>query len=512
MMEVGTDPRLPARLSIQLNRSDYLRTHSPVINSLPTETLLHIFQLTCHSWWRTPLKRNKGVEDLAWHEKFWSLMSLPYPEVLSHVCCRWRQIVLSSPALWSQIDMFNLEQSSEICLSRASALVSRAQNHHLMLKLTLRHGSDHPHSNSTSESFCSLVGPRLKSLRIDNEASDTTIFSSVVRATISHAAPGILTDLTITDRYSRSILNLGDNSDGLAGWTLPSAEHFSMSQSLLDDVLRSIRILRLTGQFLPWASPAYQGLVDLRLLCTRPSHGHRPSIRVAQLREILLACPKLRAFHFGIKINGQMPQGVSSPVPLNDLEELDVKEMNISSYGDLFPLLAPGHQPFKLVCRVNPIGEPTVYCPALLAFFQRSQVTRLYVTNRFSIDCQQGFPLEDLLAHSPTTLLTLGLERFKIVELAASRAEHTIEAQPPLQLNCLCLRKCAITMNLLRELAKKLPAQLLKLHIPQFEDATIGTEAYARGEITSIFPIVKWVYSVSRMEQWDTWVTEYINY
>ncbi|KDN43696.1 hypothetical protein RSAG8_05886, partial [Rhizoctonia solani AG-8 WAC10335] len=492
----------------QLEHIQVADNYNPPINSLPTEILLHIFNLARYLWWRVSVRRAKGAEDSTWDNGVQNLMSLPYPEVLSHVCSLWRQIVLSSPSLWSHIDIYTVGQSSQVPLSRSSAFLARAQGHELMLKCgpvesstpeSFGHNAHHPSSDWTAtDFFCSAVGPRLKSLRVDNHAPDTTLFYSIFQGSLSHARPGILADLTIADKIPQTIRNPGDNSEGLAGWTLPPPEHFGMSQPLLDDIVQSIRILRLDGHFFPWASPAYHGLVDLRLSTTRPKRGHRPFIQAAQLREILLACPKLRALDFGIKINGQNSQATLSPVPLNDLEVLNIRHLSLVLYEEFLPLLAPSGRPLKLMCQTRLKEEPTPYCPALLAFFQRSKVTRLYITNRAYIDYHRYFPLEHLLINSPTTLHTLGLERFNIIEHLPSRIEH-LKAMSPIKLDCLCLRRCTIVTGVLQDVAIKLPAQILKLQAPEFKDTP--DEAPIREEIGSMFPTVKWVHLAMRAEK-----------
>ncbi|KAG8700310.1 hypothetical protein FRC11_013042, partial [Ceratobasidium sp. 423] len=459
-------------------------TYTPAINLLPIETLMYIFQLARCLWWRTPLKKGRVDEDLVEDRDVRHPMLLPYPEALSHVCSLWRQILLSSPSLWSHIDIYTFYESSQVPLNRGSAFLARAQQHDIRIKFSFCHHAHHPSLNwAPVESFCTSVAPRLKSLQVDNFASDITLFSSTVRTTLSHATPGILTDLILSDNNARIILNPGDNSDGLAGWRLPSAEDFGMSQHLLDDIMHPIRLLWLSSRFFPWTSPAYRGLVDLRLFCTRPKRGRRPSIQASQLREILLACPELRAFHFGIKLEGQGTQETPTPVLLNDLEELNVKELSHSFYEVLLPLLSPGPKPLKLICQTYLTAGSAAYSPELVAFFQRSNVTRLYISNRIPIDRQQYLDLEHLLLNSPVTLQKLGLDRFKVAELPPSRVEH-IKALSPLQLECLCLKKCLIDPGTLQEMAMKFPAQVLKLQSPEFElgDTSDGAEARAREE------------------------------
>ncbi|KAG8729925.1 hypothetical protein FRC11_007718 [Ceratobasidium sp. 423] len=483
----------------------------PPINSLPIEVLMRIFELAHYLWWKTLFKKERADWPTVWDRSIRKRMHSGYPEVLTHVCSLWRQIILSSPALWSHIDLFTLGHSPQLSMKRNFFFVTRAQNHPLILRVRLRHGIHEPVSECAAMAdFCRSIAPRLSTLRIDNNAPSetTTLFSSIIQASLLHSTPRILTKLDIKDHNVRTISNYAGNIDGLTGWALPTAESLGISQHLLDDIVRPIKTLRLSSQFFPWTSPAYGGLVELHLLCTRPQYGHRPSIQVAQLREILLACPELRVLHINININEQDTQPALSPVPLNELEELSLRGLKRCLYDLLLPLLLPGQKPLQLTFQ-TPRDEPTIlYCSALLAFIQRTNVASLYIVNRHI--SHQHLPLDVLLIQSPTNLVNLGLERFKITRLEPSQLGHP-KTFPSMHLRHLCIRKCIINMGVFEKLAKNLPAQVLKLHEPEFDDGSDGAETQARERMSMIYRTVKWVRSTRGMELWDAWEVEYFD-
>ncbi|KAL5637709.1 hypothetical protein ACGC1H_002095 [Rhizoctonia solani] len=501
-IEVDVCHNFGLELKSRCDQSEHIPSveyHSPPINILPTEILLHIFHFARYLWWRTPMTKDKVEGNPTWDRSIQDLMSLPYPEVLSHVCSLWRQIVLSSPSLWSHIDIYTMGRLNQIPLSRSSAFLTRAQGHELSLRFIFCHNAHHSWSNlAATESFCSAVGPRLKSLQIENYAPDTTVFSSIFEASLLHARPGVLTNLAIVE----GTLRTGDDSEGLAGWMPPSLEQFGMTRHSLDNILQSVQSLRLHSLSLPWTSPAYRGLIDLRLSFDYSYREYWPFIEAAQLREILLACPGLRTFHSCIRISRQNSQVTLPPVPLNNLEMLNIRDLSLKFYEEFLPLIAPGDKPLTLVCRTHLREEPIPYGPALQAFFQRSKVTRLYITNRIPIDYHEHFPLDQLFIHSPSTLHTLGLVRFKITEHIPYR-DTCINNLPSVQLECLSLRQCTIVPGVLRDMAMKFPAQILKLQ-------DIPDEAQILEEICSMFPVVKRVCPErSRIESWDTWGTDY---
>ncbi|CAE6507669.1 unnamed protein product [Rhizoctonia solani] len=511
----GTDDKLEpapqvdevAPLSVE---SNFIPT--PPINTLPAEILMRIFGYAQYLWRTKYMKKEKDDSPAIWDRSIRNQMTLGSPEVLSHVCSLWREIVLGSPVLWSQLDLYTLGRSPQMFLARCSAFVPRTQNQELILIARFRHCEDEPLGDCAAmREFCTSLSPRLRAFSIDNLApNDAAFATSIIQATLPHTIPGMLTGLYIKDYVARTILTQRNHydSDGLVGWELPTAETFGISQHLLDSIVRPIKSLRLRGQFFPWTSPAYHRLKELHLLCTRPIRGHRPFIRVPQLREILLACPELRILHININITGNDMCPVLTPVPLKDLEDLNLRGLSRRFYNDLLPLLAPGQKPLQLTFQTQPEAAAPLYCPTILSLLRRSNVTGLYILNRPSFD--QYLNIDQFLAESPTKLRTLGLERIKISEVDLSQFDH-LKRQPPIQVNCLCLRKCTIDLNALERLAEILPAQVLKLHEPEFLGVSGEDEIQVRERIAQMFPTVKWVRSSRDMELWDAWELEYID-
>ncbi|KAF8699890.1 hypothetical protein RHS03_06725, partial [Rhizoctonia solani] len=480
---------------------------TPSINTLPTEVLILIFKFAHYLWWKG-FKREHADWPAAGGGSTRKQMSLGHPEVLTHVCYLWRQIVFSSPALWSYIDLFALNQSPQLSLDRSSAFVARAENHELTLRVRLHHGIHESLSDFASiKDFCSFIGPRIGALQIDNNSPNysTTLLSSIIRASLPRTMPGVLTKLDINDHSVRTISNFTENSDGLAGWTLPTPENFDMSQHSLDNILRSIKVLRLSGQFFPWTSPAYRGLVELHLRCTRPQYGHRPSIRITQLREILLASPGLRVFYFNINISQDVTIALP-PVPLPELEVINLRGLKRSLYDLLLPLLSPAQKPLQMTIQTQRVVPSTLYCFALISFFRRTNVTSLYVVNRLASYPQ--LPLDMLVLESPASLNTLGLERFHVTGPEPSRRHSRPICR--MKLNHLYLRKCAVDIYALENIAETFPIETLRFH-DMLESSYDRELTHVHSKISSMFPSVKWVRWNRAMEAWGAWETEYLD-
>ncbi|KAL5637708.1 hypothetical protein ACGC1H_002094 [Rhizoctonia solani] len=483
---------------------------TPLINTLPTEILVRIFEFAQYLWRTTSTQKEREDSPAVWDRSIRGLMRLGYPETLSHVCSLWREIALSSSILWTQLELYTLGQSPQTFLDRCSTFVPRAQNRDLHLVVRFRHCEGEPLSDCDAiKAFCSSVSPRLRSLNIDNQAlNDTSFATSIIKASLPRTTPGTLVRLFIKDYGARTIPNQTNNDAGLVGWELPSAEDLGITQDSLDSILRSVRTLQLRGQFFPWTSPAYHGLTELHLLCTRPKLGHRPFIHVSQLREMLLACPELRMLHININITGQDTSPALAPVPLDKLEELSLRGLPRGLYDILIPLLAPGPKPLQFTFQTEAETTAPIYCPTILSFFRRTNITSLYLLGRMSFD--QCLNVDQLLTESPTNLRILGLERLRISEPESSQLDDA-KALPPMQLSHLYLRKCPIDIDGLKKIANLVSAQVVKLHRPEFQSAFSGRETEARQEIASMFPAVKWVRSTRDMELWNAWELKYID-
>ncbi|KAH7332832.1 hypothetical protein B0J17DRAFT_147379 [Rhizoctonia solani] len=295
----------------------------------------------------------------------------------------------------------------------------------------------------------------------------------------------------------------------MVAWELPSADTFGISQRLLDAVVRPIQYLRLSGRFFPWTSPVYHGLTCLHLQYTCPMRNRNPFIHGSQLREILLACPDLCTFHININVTGQDISQDLTPVPLNNLEELNLRGLSRTSYDIILPLLAPGSRPLHFTFQTQSGTEnPPLYCPLITSFFRRSNVTSLFVLGRSSV--RQYLDVDQLLAESPTNLVSLGLQRLRISGLGSTQLD-CLKTLPPIRLNRLYLRRCTFAAETLKQMAEIITAQMVKIFKPELYVPPDEDEAKVRQEIASIFPTVKWVCSSLDMDWWNMWGMEYEN-
>ncbi|KEP47562.1 putative F-box-like domain protein [Rhizoctonia solani 123E] len=466
------------------------RNSSPAlvpINALSPEILEWIFQLAYRSW------------------LFNMDIRLPYPmfpETLTHVCSRWRQVALGSQSLWSRVNVPIFNRSYELLISRGETFASRVAPSVLDVHiLTANRDVFTPYLHRKLDQFCASSGAKIRSLQLTNGIKSATYdlyLESLIQASFPHIVPGTLRHLGLVDYYPLRRGFVG--STEAIRYTYPFVRleiSIKLSQRQLDEILRPIQSLWLRNVFFSWESPAYCGLVDLRLLISGSSKYGDVSIESSQLREILSACPGLRTFYCHIEVKRSV-MDVEGPVYLADLEELNLRQITSEHHESILPLLLPGQKPLSLSIQAkweNPYTEvdqdENLFSTPVLDFFKRSNVTALFIRNR---SFSRGLWLKSLLMDSPASVRIIGLQSFTLDDMTGL----TNLEQPCLtRLDCLDLMSCYFKVETLRELARVCPIQVLKL--------LVNTEkAQTLNELAAIFPVVKCVDSSASIEEWNS--------
>lgn len=331
------------------------------INTLPSEILIRIFHLVVDGK-PCGVKYNSGEK-----------ITLPkYPDFLSYVCTRWRQLVVHSPTLWSHIDLVPFSPLSRGFETRAEVCVTRANN--LLLDLHVY-----------EPAFCEQIdidkmldllvalAPRVKSLELAIPDASEVLDKSVIECCFGNCSPGTFTRLILTDHGSNAptFLWASDDPDDLdEGWLdIPSEK--------IDNLLLPVTDLLLDGIYLPWTHQAYHGLVELRLTSTRKPVA---SITESELVNILSLSPRLKILHFGLTITAPLPKGSSiPPVRLDDLEILNLTSPRYAQLSTLLRLLAPGSNPLRVSLEPYSLDSPPLHMGEVKDFFARSNVAELHI-------------------------------------------------------------------------------------------------------------------------------------
>ncbi|KAH7333713.1 hypothetical protein B0J17DRAFT_676577 [Rhizoctonia solani] len=353
------------------------------IHGLPTEVLTRIFQIVVGAQWCdiSGYRTTRRVEQ----------PSGSYPDqpvVISHVCSYWRQIIISSSALWSHVDFsFPDITNDPQSIPRLVTSVSRSGQSLLDVHIDASDYFNVPTTIDEMNQFITLVGPRTKSLELEvglHMYTGTTSLSlsfcrSVLNSCFAHCVPGVLRQLSLLKRGNHYFYQAIEPAD-------KTRTHESMLLDLPERQLESlwghINVLRLQGLCPPWNSRIYRGLVELRL----PS-APGGSITEREFVAILESSPGLRILEFGLDVTTQSPAAASKkPVSLVDLEILITGPWPRSKLSHFHGLIAPGSKPL-CVSVINPNASifldeaPALFDYEIKKFFARSNLTSFGVTS-----------------------------------------------------------------------------------------------------------------------------------
>ncbi|KAH7332568.1 hypothetical protein B0J17DRAFT_151930 [Rhizoctonia solani] len=234
-------------------------------------------------------------------------------------------------------------------------------------------------------------------------------YHDLISDLVSASTPGTLTKLSTLDpRFDDFIATVEDAQvdDEKCGLTLYN------DQSELDQVFSSIKILHLQGLYPQWRSPAYHGLVDLRIT---PTYEEPGPLSELEFITMLRASPKLRILHFGYPIINRSEGNVYDiRVVLNELEVLQITSFELGSFGvalephDVFRLISPGPKPLHFAMHCHPRNEDELTVDLSFedteAFLERAKVAKL---------CASRYSLPDRLFRMSSHLKVLILEEYQ---------------------------------------------------------------------------------------------------
>lgn len=413
------------------------RTIVPV-NSLPPEILLRVFEQIHGSWIYSQRDRcsiNRPAR---------STLAAPLV-VFSHVCVRWRRIALSSPVLWSHLNITTSQlqrPSFDKILTYCEFLASRTGSLGTSLRIDVV-------PNVTPDILANSIklgrlyastGKGLEKLRLDNWTNRNKFFSTI-GLSLTSLKPQALKQLTLVNHSVAGASPTGillDNAQAKA----------------MDPCLRYITSLHLIDVCLPCSNSAYSGLNDLRLIASGGRYREF-SVTTSQLRTILSSSPGLRIFHFNYQINlrGRALNGDpnhTTQIPLEELEEVNIRGM-ANGHEHLLELISPGTKPISLSItgagqNHNPLHNDHPIPTSVLAFQERSNVCELYIEHQSA--SPMTFPFPSLTRNPLTKLRVLGLKGF-----ALNQTETTSSGQySSSRLEALRLRNCIIYPEVLRGL------------------------------------------------------------
>ncbi|KAG8722619.1 hypothetical protein FRC08_017452 [Ceratobasidium sp. 394] len=282
-----------------------LRNHSVTlvpINYLPAEILAPIFIIAVHDSKVLRPKPNASKR-------------IDFTTVLASVSHYWRQIALSTPELWSYIDLAPRGNQLEY----QTLWLERSRNQPLHIRYCTLSG---PVSGSVDR-MKALIQPHLHRCGSWCLAVETRFGQEILRtAIIPHAPPPTLQSLTLFASHYQSFLDTN----------VPPQHDF-------EKFLQSVRILRLHSTALgTWVPTAFRNLLELTL--DAMSFSEAPT--AYELVEILRVCTGLRTLRLS-SLPIMPPPFDPNPkkIYLEELETLSLRRLPRGFRPWLLSLLVP---------------------------------------------------------------------------------------------------------------------------------------------------------------------------
>lgn len=446
------------------------------INYISSETLAHILHLAAGTYelpWSCALRHRQG-----------KLTTMPkYPDLLSHVCTRWRRIMLDDPAFWAHIDVVPIYTRTQDFLARTEAYVARVGKMPLDIHFHCSAYNVGPSDLQSVLEFITTYGPQTRSLYLDTPTGSGGWGDMILQWCYMDCTPGTFTDLIVQDMDS--IVPFTND-----GRTSPYALRGELTPDRMDKLLHSVTNLRLHGLYFPWAHQAYHGLVELSL--TRYI-GSDIRITEAELIDIFRSSPRLQTLKFNIPISDPVPEPSSmSAVHLEDLEVLNLTYLESRHLGNFLRLLTPGSKPLRFSFTHHDGNFLPPVKDEITSFFARSNVARV---------CVEEVPYSPYPTFCELLDLLPDLQVLALQGPRSSRSVRlTLEPDEPKSLptyanlphaDTLCLTGCRVDLDWVEETIKRHEVGRVI-----FEGCTVGEEGRAQSDhelkarLSGVCPVV----------------------
>lgn len=463
------------RARVDINQAINCNSTVVPISALPSEMLTRIFHLALPS---------------RLHECKYKFPL--YPDMLSHVCSRWRQVSIGSCELWSHIDFTILPVFRREHLARAEAFAARAGQLLLHVHIIDRviRGRAYPNPITALVPFLNSVSPRMHSLELVTKYAFREYYFPILQSCFANGVPGRFRQLIISE-YSQCAVEKGvhgfiETAEGpIHSGSLP----LNISRNSLEDFWLPITELQLSGLYPHWTSKIYHGLVELHLHCWQNPSVHMTE---SQLVGILTSSPQLRALRSNLRIEDPVVNDTPIlPVRLDDLEILKLRSLPYNQLGNFLQWIAPGSKPLQLSLSLpdDAKSSPT-YCldTKVRDFFRRSNVTKLFA------ECDDIHPwVAELLRLSPC-LQVLVLNNHVSREnpgLISYPNEHDTLA-PCSYLDRLYLLRLAVEFDQLKQMIERCSVhELLVQGLKLLRGQQLVSDEELKRDLPCICPIVR---------------------
>ncbi|KAF8593237.1 hypothetical protein BDV93DRAFT_587710 [Ceratobasidium sp. AG-I] len=440
------------------------------INSLPIEILSSIFLAA------SPYFKDHGS---------WS--SPAYPAILASVCQLWRQIALDLPSIWTYLHI-HLDGSFSVNTRKCAELWSyRSRNFPLRLKMVQYNDNRDPEglSNDLARPM-GLIAPRIQDFYIE---SSRHVMQIVLCSLINNGKPGSIRSLELFDEYE------GPGSEHVLAWD-PDVAHLAPSSDRTEELLSSIRDLKLLSAYFPWYSTAYENLASLSLDLEANDLGDAAPTQ-NEIAKILASSPMLHTLSLNLDSSCRHRQPSVVPILLKSLRSFTLMSYNFRLCLVFLPLIAPGLHALEVMITMHP---DATFIEELQSFFTRSVIA---TQDAESIKAVSWF---ESIFKGLSQLVSLSLGGCDFVDIglmlfAHSASKSNPQTIPPWpKLETLELLHCQIENDLLLPLLGMHSIRAFKLYggtnIPSHVNASDNVKVESMRELVerlSIIPEMKYI-------------------
>lgn len=322
------------------------------INKLPPEILLHVFQIL--TFQNSCRQYHSSISSLGQHKVREMLLTL------THVCTRWRTIVVGAPSFWSHIhlDVKTFERLDDSC-NLIEAYFQRANDQPLCIQFDGRSGV-HISSRITRR-IADCLHPHLKRVELLHliNVNDYSGLLQLLTLWLTNGKGGSVHTLVVW-------LNNQQRD-----WKLHSIN--ALSEQRVNSCLLPVRVLRLNGVYFDWTSQVYHNLLMLQVGSLRDEAT--PTLQ--EITTILASSPQLQTLQLSNMTISNTSSAVIQPVVLNNLKVLDLLHLDPEAVCMLLALIVLPSKDLSVRVDLQPSNSDAGI--AIQGFLSCSDVTRLYI-------------------------------------------------------------------------------------------------------------------------------------
>ncbi|KAG9085932.1 hypothetical protein FS749_004003 [Ceratobasidium sp. UAMH 11750] len=333
----------------------------------------------------------------------------PSPLVSVSVASKWlRSITKSAPSLWTHIDLAIGEPYEAACLRRGRSYLRYSEQRPLYVHII------HTKHGFRDAGVINLLAPHAYRIALLDLQIDEFRAEGIVLKLFGNIASCQIKEFCLNDYTEHEEPDPN-----------PCGRFFD---GRLAEFFRSLQVVSVYGPALSLDSAAFRGLTALKFIVNSAA-GFPPPL--AQLRDILVACPGLRALtiaFYWLQVDPEMPV---EPVFLPQLELLDLRRENTDELLGLVSCIIPGSNALTFGASFNdmPEGEITV----LQNFIKQSNVTKLLLDSPSLADIPTVQPFPRFTTKFPA-VQELALAEYDLQRLATERSLDTFPSLHTLHL------------------------------------------------------------------------------